>query len=171
MMDGGPAETPRHATVMEAVEAAAATAKGLFFSDARDQDTPLPYAEMLRRARVTGGHPAGLGVKPGERVAMVLPTSPGFMDAFFGTLAAGAVPVPLYPTWSVSAEWRSTTSAPPACSRSRALASCSPMVGSDASSARRWSAPISRLGATPSRTSRARPPPHCRRRASPLTWR
>src|SRR5207253_1907214 len=33
----------------------------------------------------------------GERVAMVLPTGPDFMDAFFGTLLAGAVPVPLYP--------------------------------------------------------------------------
>jgi acyl-CoA synthetase (AMP-forming)/AMP-acid ligase II len=33
----------------------------------------------------------------GERVAILLPTSPGFMDAFFGTLLAGAVPVPLYP--------------------------------------------------------------------------
>ena len=40
---------------------------------------------------------AALGVRPGERVAMVLPTGPEFMDAFFGTLLAGAVPVPLYP--------------------------------------------------------------------------
>ncbi len=30
-------------------------------------------------------------------MAIVLPTSPAFMDAFFGTLLAGAVPVPLYP--------------------------------------------------------------------------
>ena len=30
-------------------------------------------------------------------MALLLPTSPAFMDAFFGTLLAGAVPVPLYP--------------------------------------------------------------------------
>ncbi|RKG98548.1 fatty acyl-AMP ligase [Corallococcus sp. CA047B] len=36
-------------------------------------------------------------MKPGERVALLLPTSPAFMDAYFGTLLAGAVPVPLYP--------------------------------------------------------------------------
>src|SRR5262249_47351887 len=37
------------------------------------------------------------GVRPGDRVALVLPTAPSFMDALFGTLLAGAVPVPLYP--------------------------------------------------------------------------
>src|SRR5262249_61384754 len=46
--------------------------------------------------RVSGALVA-LGVRPGERVALVLPTGPEFMDAFFGILAAGAVPVPLYP--------------------------------------------------------------------------
>ncbi|PWG08476.1 AMP-binding protein [Streptomyces sp. V2] len=37
------------------------------------------------------------GVTPGERVAITLPTSAGFARAFFGVLAAGAVPVPLPP--------------------------------------------------------------------------
>jgi len=38
-----------------------------------------------------------LGLRPGDRAALVLPTSPDFYDAFFGTLFAGGVPVPLYP--------------------------------------------------------------------------
>jgi acyl-CoA synthetase (AMP-forming)/AMP-acid ligase II len=38
-----------------------------------------------------------IGIERGDRVAIVLPTSPEFMDAFFGSVLAGAVPVPLYP--------------------------------------------------------------------------
>ena len=40
---------------------------------------------------------AALGVRPGERVALVYTTEPDFFRAFFGILVAGAVPVPLYP--------------------------------------------------------------------------
>ena len=36
-------------------------------------------------------------MRPGERVALVYPTSAEFFYAFFGVLLAGAVPVPLYP--------------------------------------------------------------------------
>jgi fatty-acyl-CoA synthase len=36
-------------------------------------------------------------VAPGDRVALVLATSPAFLDAYFGALLAGAVPVPLSP--------------------------------------------------------------------------
>lgn len=97
MMRGGPAAPPRFATVVEALEAAALSSFGLYFADARDRETALSYAEMLRRARRMSSRLAGLGVVPGDRVAMVLPTTPGFMDAFFGTLIAGAIPVPLYP--------------------------------------------------------------------------
>lgn len=35
------------------------------------------------------------GVKPGDRVPILLPTSPGFVHAFLGAQLAGAVPVPL----------------------------------------------------------------------------
>jgi acyl-CoA synthetase (AMP-forming)/AMP-acid ligase II len=40
------------------------------------------------------------GVAPGERVLLMLPTGPGFFHAFFGAIAAGAVPVPVYPPMS-----------------------------------------------------------------------
>jgi len=47
-----------------------------------------------------GAFAAGLaarGVAPGDRVAIMLPTSRGFFAAFYGALRAGAIPVPLYP--------------------------------------------------------------------------
>jgi len=50
--------------------------------------TSLRYAGALR----------ALGLGRDDKVALVLPTCREFFFAFFGTLAIGAVPVPLYPT-------------------------------------------------------------------------
>jgi acyl-CoA synthetase (AMP-forming)/AMP-acid ligase II len=87
----------KHATVNESLAAAARTPHGLVFVDAAERETCLPWEQVYGRARRFAGGLRCLGVAPGERVALLLPTSPGFMEAFFGTLLAGAVPVPLYP--------------------------------------------------------------------------
>jgi len=94
----GPAQpSPRHASIVEALRRAAAHPSGLTFVDASESEETLGWAEVRARARATAGALRRLGVRPGERVALVLPTGADFMDAFFGTLLAGAVPVPLYP--------------------------------------------------------------------------
>jgi len=72
-------------------------ASGLRFVDRAERERFLGWGEIVARARATAGRLAAAGVAPGERVALVYPTAPGFFDAFFGTLLAGAVPVPLYP--------------------------------------------------------------------------
>jgi acyl-CoA synthetase (AMP-forming)/AMP-acid ligase II len=87
----------KHATLNEALAAAARTPQGLVFVDASERETLLSWAQVYGRARRFAAGLRRLGVAPGERVALLLPTSPGFMDAFFGALLAGAVPVPLYP--------------------------------------------------------------------------
>jgi len=88
----------RHATLNEALERAAASGRrGLTFVSADETETALGWAEVLARAARVAGALGDLGVRQGERVALVLPTGPDFMDAFFGALLAGAVPVPLYP--------------------------------------------------------------------------
>ncbi len=70
---------------------------GLRLLDRSEKETWLPWSEVQTRAgRVCGGL-RGIGIKPGERVALIFPTGAGFFDAFFGILKAGAVPVPLYP--------------------------------------------------------------------------
>lgn len=57
----------------------------------------LTYGGLLRgAAAVARGLRAG-GVRPGETVATMLPTSLDFFFSFFGALLAGAVPVPIYP--------------------------------------------------------------------------
>jgi acyl-CoA synthetase (AMP-forming)/AMP-acid ligase II len=96
-MRGVPLPAVRYATVTEMLADAARTRMGLTFVDAQERETPLSWAEVYRRARRTAAGLARMGVGVGERVAILLPTSPGFMDAFFGALLAGAVPVPLYP--------------------------------------------------------------------------
>jgi len=84
-------------TLVEALERAATSQRGSRFLDKDERETWVPYRETLARARRTAGGLQALGVDKGDRVAIILPTSPEFYDAFFGSLLAGAVPVPLYP--------------------------------------------------------------------------
>ena len=96
-MKGPPLPAPRHRTVNEALVHAASSPAGITFVDLRERETFLPFHELHARARRAAGTLRKIGVAPGDRVAIVLPTSATFMDAFFGALLAGAVPVPLYP--------------------------------------------------------------------------
>jgi acyl carrier protein len=58
---------------------------------------PMSYAELREEAGRTAAGVADLGVGPGDAVAIMLPTCREFFGVFFGTLLAGAVPVPIYP--------------------------------------------------------------------------
>jgi len=70
---------------------------GIRFLDRHEQETWLGWPEIAARAAVVAGGLQALGVAPGQRVALVFPTTPEFLLAYFGTTLAGAVPVPLYP--------------------------------------------------------------------------
>jgi len=94
----GPPLPPVHSrTLVDLVAVAAGSPHGLTFVDAREEETQLSFADLSVRAAEAAAGIASLGVKPGDRVALVLPTGIAFMDAFFGAILAGAVPVPLYP--------------------------------------------------------------------------
>ncbi|HEX3126140.1 MAG TPA: fatty acyl-AMP ligase [Thermoanaerobaculia bacterium] len=70
---------------------------GVRFLDRAERDTWFGWGEVRERALAVCGGLRELGIGRGERVALVFPTGIDFFDAFFGTLLAGAVPVPLYP--------------------------------------------------------------------------
>jgi len=70
---------------------------GLRLVDRAERESFLSWAEIQERSAQVAGGLAKLAVRPGERVALIYPTSAEFFYAFFGTLLAGAVPVPLYP--------------------------------------------------------------------------
>ena len=96
-MKGPPAPRPKFDTLNAALAAAAEDSSGLTFVNLREEEQLLPWAEVYRRARRAASALLKLGIRQGDRVVVILPTGPSFMDAFFGTLLAGAVPVPLYP--------------------------------------------------------------------------
>ena len=57
----------------------------------------LTYGELHDGARRVAGGLAAHGLEPGQSVAIMLPTGLEYLQAFFGTLLAGGVPVPVYP--------------------------------------------------------------------------
>jgi acyl carrier protein len=66
------------------------------------QDENIVLGTMSYRDLQTAAHAVAQGlisrdIVPGDRVAMMLPTSTDFFASFFGILYAGAVPVPIYP--------------------------------------------------------------------------
>lgn len=58
---------------------------------------PLTYSELKDGADSVTAGLAALGVRPADRVALMLPTGHDYFCAFLGILRAGAVPVPIYP--------------------------------------------------------------------------
>ena len=62
----------------------------------------LTYGELASKARKVARGLIAHDVQPGDRVALMLPTSIDFFIAFFGILYAGAIPVPIYPPMRLS---------------------------------------------------------------------
>jgi len=94
---GPPAPPPVAPCLSALLERAGGSSSGVTFVGLREEERFFPWGEVLLRARRAAAALVALGVEPGDRVALVERTSPLFLDAFFGTLLAGAVPVPLYP--------------------------------------------------------------------------
>jgi acyl carrier protein len=57
----------------------------------------MSYRDLQAAARAVAQGLISRDIVPGDRVAMMLPTSTDFFASFFGILYAGAVPVPIYP--------------------------------------------------------------------------
>jgi fatty-acyl-CoA synthase len=70
---------------------------GLRFLDRHERETWFGWAEVRERALAAAGGLVALGVRRGDRVALVFPTGIELFAAFFGAQMAGAVPAPLYP--------------------------------------------------------------------------
>ena len=57
------------------------------------QERQVTYAQLDERADRVGGLVQRLGVKPGERVGMIVGNRVEFLEIFFGAMRAGAIPV------------------------------------------------------------------------------
>ena len=84
------------ATVGEALDYAASGTRGLNFHDPRGRLTrAYSYAELKADALATAYRLIAAGVQPEDRIALIAETGPEFAALFFGTIYAGAWPVPL----------------------------------------------------------------------------
>ena len=112
-------------TLGERLERAAGMGEGqgLRFVDRAERETRVDWPEVFARAQRVAGGLHERGVRPGDTVAIVLPTGIDFFDAFFGALLAGAVPVPLYPPVRLGrlAEYHARTVAMLGAARARIL--------------------------------------------------
>lgn len=69
----------------------------VFLREDDGRELTVTYGLLLEEARRVAGGLRELGVRRGDRVALMLPTSLDFLRSFQGVLLAGAVPVPIYP--------------------------------------------------------------------------
>jgi acyl-CoA synthetase (AMP-forming)/AMP-acid ligase II len=86
-------------TVVRAIEdAAKSTQTGYRFVDENSEAEPFfSHAGIERASARFGGALQSLGLKKGDRVALILPDNADFVFAFLGALRAGIIPVPIYP--------------------------------------------------------------------------
>ncbi|WP_119418086.1 fatty acyl-AMP ligase [Desertibaculum subflavum] len=83
-------------TIVAALDYAARGETGLNFHSARgDLAEVLTYARLRDEALDLAGRLAGLGLKPGDHVALVAETEADFARAFFACQYAGLAPAPL----------------------------------------------------------------------------
>src|SRR5688500_5341680 len=84
------------ATLGEALDYAALGRRGLNFHDARGTlERSYVYSELRDDALANARRFVGLGLKPGDRLALIAETGAEFAAAFFGAVYAGVWPVPL----------------------------------------------------------------------------
>jgi fatty-acyl-CoA synthase len=95
LLVGPPLGPSRHPTLLCAFEAYASTDEALLtFHAAREQHAVRGRA-LRERAHLYAWSLRHVGVRRGDRVLLLLPTGPAFVEAFFGVMLLGAVPVPL----------------------------------------------------------------------------
>ncbi len=93
----------RPKTLVEALEQVAHV-EDKSYSHLIDRKQPIveiTYADLYRRARRVAAALQERGLRHGDRVGLIIPDSPQFIDAIFGTMLAGVIPVPVYPPMNI----------------------------------------------------------------------
>src|SRR5579885_136857 len=69
----------------------------IYFQHEGGSEEVITYGQMLESSLRVASGLRTRGLKDGETVAIMQPTTPGFFYIFYGTLLAGGIPVPIYP--------------------------------------------------------------------------
>ena len=94
------AAPPLPATLLEALDWHAreqADRTHILLADREANPEPITFGDLRTEATAVAAGLIRRGVRPGDTVAIMLPTGREFFAAFYGTLYAHAIPVPLYP--------------------------------------------------------------------------
>jgi fatty-acyl-CoA synthase len=95
-LDKLPRRIADFATLGEALDYAAQGRRGMNFHDARGQLTrAYPFSELRQDALAHAQRFVAMGLKPGDRLALIAETGAEFAACFFGAVYAGLWPVPL----------------------------------------------------------------------------
>jgi long-subunit acyl-CoA synthetase (AMP-forming) len=86
-------------TLTEALRRTAANAPDIVAVRTPDDSVSLTWAELLERVDALAGGLAGLGVAPGDTVAIMLSNRPEFHIVDLATVTAGATPFSIYTTY------------------------------------------------------------------------
>jgi len=86
-------------TVARAIEDAATETKTgyRFLGESRQDERFFSYADVERESGRFAGAMQALGLRKGDRIALILPDNADFVFAFLGAVRGGIVPVPIYP--------------------------------------------------------------------------
>lgn len=69
----------------------------IYFQNEKGTEEVITYGHLLKNSLRVAFGLSELGLREGESVAIMLPTSPEFFYTFLGILLAGGIPVPIYP--------------------------------------------------------------------------
>jgi fatty-acyl-CoA synthase len=92
-----PASLPTLADVLRWQAEADPDRVHMFLQEGDGRERPITYGDLRARAVAVAAGLFARGIRQGDAVALVLRTEEDFFSAFFGTLLAGGVPVPIYP--------------------------------------------------------------------------
>ena len=69
----------------------------IHLQDEHGKEEIITYGKLLESSQRIAQALITRGLRPGETVAIMQPTNPGFFYTFYGILLAGCIPVPIYP--------------------------------------------------------------------------
>jgi len=69
----------------------------IYFQDEYGKEELITYGQLLEKSLQIAAALIQHGLRPGDTVAIMLPTHPGFFYTFYGVLLAGCIAVPIYP--------------------------------------------------------------------------
>ncbi len=79
------------------IRAQEVTDRGFVFLSNDLEETSYPFDKLVAEAHKRGRHLQRMGLKKGDRLAMIIPESEDFVLTFLGAVSVGVVPVPMYP--------------------------------------------------------------------------